>query len=337
MNRYTGMKCPYCGQPFEEGDLVAVCPECGAPYHRHCFEQMNGVCMFAQKHAEGFDWNKQQEQEKKQQQRFYEDTSKIRCPRCGTQNSVDNIFCAVCGTPLHRPDESGYGNQPNMGQAPFGFGGWQQGAGQQNQPGAGQGPQGPFRTMGYNPYTTPYGGLSPDEEIDGISAKDLAIFVGENTQYYLPKFKEMKTTGKNTINWAAFLLEFMFLIYRKMYLLAVIVFLVSNLVSFGAMFMITGGSFSAITPQMVNMITMMSYAVSLATRFIVGFSFNRIYMNHCFKRIRQLKEQYPDEQEYYAHLTKKGAVSRKALIAVVVAYFVVSMLFTYALILFVPV
>ena len=60
-------------------------------------------------------------------------------------------------------------------------------------------------------------------------------------------------------------------------------------------------------------------------------------MNHCFKRIRQLKEQYPDEQEYYAHLTKKGAVSRKALIAVVVTYFVVSMLFTYALILFVPV
>ena len=48
---YTGLKCPVCGKPFTSDDDIVVCPECGAPYHRACYQQA-GHCIFQEKH-----WN----------------------------------------------------------------------------------------------------------------------------------------------------------------------------------------------------------------------------------------------------------------------------------------
>ena len=77
MNRYTGIKCQHCGKAFQENDQVVVCPDCGAPYHRSCFVEMNGICKFADKHAEGYSWNhaenkKKEELGKKVQFDFWE-------------------------------------------------------------------------------------------------------------------------------------------------------------------------------------------------------------------------------------------------------------------------
>ena len=55
MADYTGCKCPVCQQPFDAGDDVVVCPECGAPYHRACY-QKNAGCLFADRHGAGFEW-----------------------------------------------------------------------------------------------------------------------------------------------------------------------------------------------------------------------------------------------------------------------------------------
>ena len=310
MNRYAGTKCPHCGKVFTENDTVVVCPECGAPYHRSCFEEMCGVCQFADKHAEGFNWNTAEKKREQEEERRREDPRGTRCSRCGTLNNSQNIFCDVCGTPLHRPDDP---QAPNTGET------W------------------PFRTMGYNPYTTPYGGLNPDEEIDGIPVKELAIFVGESTHYYLPKFKELKTTGRNTINWSAFLLEFLFLIYRKMYLAAGLVFVISNLLTFGVLLLVTGGNITSLTTETYSMLTMFTYAISFGILYFVGFSFNRLYMNHCFKKIRELKAKNSDQTAYYESLTKAGAVSRKAIIAICVTYILLSMAVLYLSVLFTPV
>lgn len=53
---YIGIKCPVCHRPFEAGDDIVVCPICGAPYHRHCYEQA-GKCLFEEKHAAGESWS----------------------------------------------------------------------------------------------------------------------------------------------------------------------------------------------------------------------------------------------------------------------------------------
>ena len=42
---YTGIKCPVCEKTFTKQDDVVVCPECGAPYHRECY-QKEGHCIF---------------------------------------------------------------------------------------------------------------------------------------------------------------------------------------------------------------------------------------------------------------------------------------------------
>ena len=44
MGIHTGEKCFVCGQVFTDNDDVVVCPDCGTPYHRACW-QKNGACV----------------------------------------------------------------------------------------------------------------------------------------------------------------------------------------------------------------------------------------------------------------------------------------------------
>ena len=53
---YIGTNCPVCEEAFKQGDDIVVCPECGTPHHRHCYESVNH-CVFQDKHREGFDYN----------------------------------------------------------------------------------------------------------------------------------------------------------------------------------------------------------------------------------------------------------------------------------------
>ena len=50
---FSKYKCPVCGETFKPGDDVVVCPECGAPHHRECYEQL-GHCCFEEKHSNNF-------------------------------------------------------------------------------------------------------------------------------------------------------------------------------------------------------------------------------------------------------------------------------------------
>ena len=36
---YMGKPCPVCSRTFREEDDIVVCPKCGAPYHRECYEE----------------------------------------------------------------------------------------------------------------------------------------------------------------------------------------------------------------------------------------------------------------------------------------------------------
>ncbi len=55
MNLFKGKECVYCHKPFEEGDDVVVCPECGAPHHRKCYEE-NGKCVLEHLHGTSEEW-----------------------------------------------------------------------------------------------------------------------------------------------------------------------------------------------------------------------------------------------------------------------------------------
>ena len=53
--RFEDIKCDGCGHTFEKNDDIVVCPVCGTPQHRECWEKAEG-CINKDKHAEGFEW-----------------------------------------------------------------------------------------------------------------------------------------------------------------------------------------------------------------------------------------------------------------------------------------
>lgn len=54
---YNGKKCDGCAGMMYDGEDIVVCPECGTPQHRECYNK-NNACVNAHLHAEGFDWQK---------------------------------------------------------------------------------------------------------------------------------------------------------------------------------------------------------------------------------------------------------------------------------------
>ena len=55
MYQFTGCPCSVCGKTLTDTDDIVVCPDCGAPYHRACYEKQ-GACVYAARHGTGFEW-----------------------------------------------------------------------------------------------------------------------------------------------------------------------------------------------------------------------------------------------------------------------------------------
>ena len=51
--RFENQICPVCQEKFNENDEIVVCPECGTPHHRNCYNSL-GECKNAPLHKEGF-------------------------------------------------------------------------------------------------------------------------------------------------------------------------------------------------------------------------------------------------------------------------------------------
>ena len=52
---YDNAVCDGCGQPLLEGEDIVVCPDCGTPQHRKCYE-LNNRCVNEHLHESGFVW-----------------------------------------------------------------------------------------------------------------------------------------------------------------------------------------------------------------------------------------------------------------------------------------
>jgi len=304
---YTGQTCPVCSKKFRDEDDVVVCPICGAPHHRECYREL-GHCAYEDKHGK-------QQSYKRPDESAYDGYASLRCSRCGTVNPAGHLFCQVCGNPLNE-------DQPQ-------------------QKADAHVPQEPFYQMPYNPFVNPFGGVDPEELIDEIPAKDIALFVGESSFYFLPKFKEMQGRLKaRTVNWASFFFQAYYFLYRKMYLWAAVIFVATTALSIPSLYAMTityadvfGWSIGIENPQNVlNYLYTWQTAcsvVSLALRIGLAFLFNPLYKNHVIGSVRRIKGQGYSENEYHAALAKKGGVSRLAVGIVLGALMVLSFVFVY--------
>ncbi|WP_180951019.1 RING finger protein [Marasmitruncus massiliensis] len=320
MANYVGVHCPVCDKRFADGDDIVVCPICGAPHHRECY-QKTGHCALEELHLKGHTW---QASEKQAQTDGNGAPGEAVCPACGAHNPRSGIFCQVCGAPL---GHGGEGRMANPYGNPFAKGNAASGTA----------------------YTAAFGGLSPDEEIEEESARDIALFIGNNSYYFLPRFKLLSRHGGITFNWAALLFHAFYFLYRKMYLAGACIFGVL-LLTYIPEFMtlkeqtfylmqnmadlFNGNPVAEFVPtehlwayKVVPVIT----SLRIMMMAVLSMFANRIYMRHVLTRVRQIREHFSDESgrindgPYVKELSSQGRTMGAGwMVLLVVTYFIVS-------------
>ncbi len=302
---FLGKNCPVCSEKFQQGDDIVVCPKCGAPYHRECYKE-KGKCIYPNLHKENKSWKEVYcQDEPKNENDGSDDDAVIICPFCGTKNEKDNGVCKNCGSyiplagnpyndPEHNNFDEQYGNIPNEFKdannvSPFSI------------------------------FIDPMGGVSEDEDFNGVTGAELSKFVKVNTPYYMQIFKKIKSIGKSRFNFMAFFFSGGWFLYRKQYLKGAIITILSFILNIANSYI---SSFYAIqlwnkaTESLVdagiNYATYQDYfswifkncydyeiwlmlapyiinLISWVIMFWCGFSANRSYYKHSIKKIKHIK------------------------------------------------
>ena len=289
---FTEYTCPVCNKRFVNGDDVVVCPDCGAPHHRECWDKTER-CFYAERHAAGFSFENAGSEETDSADNGENAAGKtLICPRCGAENAGTDFFCGTCGFPLNEKDKT---EPPKTEQTqnrahgtPFGFGS------------AGA------------PMYDPMAGMKSDEEIaPNVNVGEAAKFIGKNTPYYLLVFKRIKQFGSGKFNFSAFLFTGAFFIYRKMYVHGIILILAMIGITVGSTAitmsntwmtqmeyndLVTGIYGGTLGAGKMNML-MLSAGLSLLRYGIMvfsGLSANKLYYKHCAKNISLMKQNNKD-------------------------------------------
>jgi hypothetical protein len=80
---------------------------------------------------------------------------------------------------------------------------------------------------------------------DSITADEIRAFVGDNAHYYIQKFSKYTLMGREkfcvTWNWSCFGFTFLWMLYRKMYVLALITFVIFFVPGFNIILHIIAG------------------------------------------------------------------------------------------------
>ena len=135
--------------------------------------------------------------------------------------------------------------------------------------------------------------LAKTEVVDHISNNEsytqdeLSLFLEKNQSYYLEKFNLIEKTGdKKAWNWCAFLIGGYWMLYRKMYVQAII-YIIANLI--------------------LGCIPFVGWALSLALCVGLGIFGNSLYLDHIKKTFTEIS--YADSNMRSALISKKGGTN----------------------------
>lgn len=268
---YEGLSCPVCNKSFVKDDDIVVCPQCGLPHHRACWTEI-GKCHASDLHGTAEQWSRNTTPNASDD--TPKDTKQV-CPRCHTENDDTASRCASCGYPLKTQN-------------------WQ------------DAPSADIPHGNYMPTGTPVAeSYSSAEQIGTSNAADLAAVVGNNTIYYMDRFRRMGKGQNGGWNWAAFLLAPFWLFYRKQYLLGA-VYLVMRLLSNISTIVVFAPFYSAETIEQQQTILLeiyesplfllaaLLYVIFMTLKILLGLRANAFYLEHCEKKIRSARAKTPD-------------------------------------------
>lgn len=356
MINFTGVNCPVCGRAFTDEDDIVVCPKCGAPYHRGCYQE-KGQCIFGELHEKGKEWAPPPPPRPP----VTAEIKDLECPVCGGLNGRSSQLCVHCGAPLPGRNPFATGPQTQFpGQTPFQG---QAGARQQQQPPVQNPYQDPYqqggmpqgRYYGQMPFVfDPMGGVSPADTLDmGVSYGDASKLVKQNTSYYMPTFRYMKQTGRNKFNFCAFLFSGAWMLYRKQYkygiVITVLMFLMYLLYLAASVFIATPALLRLMQQAGIDVSTgvgltneqllvisqliteepsvylelclpMICLLMMLVLMIFTGVRGNKMYMRHCIATVRQVKSADLADQPTMT-LDQKGGVNTSVAVCMFVCYF----------------
>ncbi len=331
---HFGEPCFVCGKIFNNTDDVVVCPECGTPYHRHCWDAV-GTCQNTNLHESGESWDSQYI--------VTLDPPKI-CPNCGTQNHHVDLTCKNCGASL--------GDnllRPSWESTP-----------QEEPPEPSEDASLRERIR----YTTEQ--IEKQEQqalqdravtFDGESAADVMAFVKKNTSYYMPKFVRFHEGHRFSLNFPCIFFPQFFFANRKMWGMAILTTLVVVLLGIPQDVTVLGDyltSFAEIAgesdPNLVHVLETMSanlerysdffYHASLVCQWLelclyvlCGLFGNYLYYRFVLRKVRKTRETVPESGTRQNVLRMKGGTNGWLILAMVGLTYVLTVMLVFVIML----
>lgn len=191
MSLYENEICPVCKNEFCDGDDIVVCPECGTPHHRDCYN-LAGKCVNTGLHKAGYDYRKEQ---KEKSDEIITSDKKFPVIDKPVNGSITMSF----GTGgddeiLHGSDFTDDDSENRQPLNPLNI----------------------FKITDSDSTDEIY--EKDTQTIDGESVADFATAIKVNIPRFINKFKDMEYKGKKASwNWCALFFGPVYLFARKMY------------------------------------------------------------------------------------------------------------------------
>lgn len=299
MYDFAGQECPICKRPLSADADIVVCPICGAPYHRSCYE-VRGACAYEDKHAEGFEWKPAQlhtepapdaaQPAQAQAQNASAANPNPAAPAAdGASNKerTDFDYSQLYGNSYTPPENSSHA------------------------------------TDGYAP------AIDPNDTVEGLPISDWSAFIGKSSYIYIVLFKQMEMLHRR----AAFCFSSavfgpFYFMYRKAWKPAILFTLLELLTSTPSLLYflcltespVTAGLSTDFLYRLTAAASVLSFAIA-AIRGVYGFY---LYKKSCIERISQIRAKYPDSKQREYVLRAQGGTSWPAVFALVGLMFVLA-------------
>ncbi|MDO5559514.1 MAG: RING finger protein [Oscillospiraceae bacterium] len=277
MSKYSGEICTVCSKKFDQEDDIVVCPQCGTPYHRSCYQEA-GRCINEKLHESHQSWKPQcNDNEEVKDEKI--------CPRCSKQNAHDASECSGCGARL---DDANI--KPGLNDADF------------------------IKIDLSDQYFGMNPDEKMDDE-GTVTLGEVGDYVKNNKLYYLSVFKRIRSSGiKISFNIFAFFFPNYYCASRKMYLWSGILTLLSlvfstpefidALAGFGS---VTAGFAGDINTK--GLFAGILYSCNIITRILFGLFANNIYYRHTINKLKKFRAASKDSAQYRFRVRSEGGTS----------------------------
>ena len=326
-------QCPVCSMKFQKDDDIVVCPKCGAPYHRECYDK-NGRCIFPDLHKSKQSWHEVYDKSEELPPEKKEDNSFLVCRHCGEKNSSHSLICHKCGALLDPNDDENDDEMPDKLPS--------------------------FIENNGNPFLfliDPMGGVDKNKDFDGVTGAELAKFVRANTPYYMPIFKKLKDKNTGKFNFAAFFLTGGWYLYRKQYAMGIIISVLYFALSISR-YIVTmwfaadlwKAAYSAVSAAGISspdyndvvswalahnssselLLMILPSVISTLTfilQLVCGFVANRSYYHHCIRKISDIKKSHGGENITQL-ISEKGGVNTPLAWSMTICYLILIFFFS---------